>query len=387
MKVALFTETYLPHINGVVTHVKILRDGLEELGHQVLIVTADADTQQHYIEDSVLHCPAHTSKKFYGFGLAAPISRSRLRLIREFDPDIIHIHNEFGIGLSGILASKILHVPLVYTLHTMYDDYIYYIAPKPLVPTTTRLSHKYTKFLAIQANALTGPSKKCEEYFRLAGVKKDVNVIPNAVELDQFAPYTVNEDTKIQLRHNYDIAPDAFVACFVGRLGREKSVDVLLDFWSQGITPQDHFHLMIVGDGPAKEELEEQTQRLGIQDSVTFTGKIPHEELPPYYALADVYITASLSDTNSISMLEGMCSGLPVLQRTDPLNADQVQEGQNGYTFDSPQEMIQRLRAIASMDPETLANFQASVIDSIRHSGARDLAKHTLAVYNKLLIG
>ena len=385
MKIALFTETYLPHINGVVTHVKILKEGLEQLGYQVLVVTADADAQRHYIENGVLHCPAHTSKRFYGYSLAKPISRTRLKFIKEFAPDIIHIHNEFGIGLSGILCAKLLKIPLVYTLHTMYDDYIYYIAPKPLVPTTTRLSHRYTKFLAVQANALTGPSKKCEEYFRLAGVDKDVSVIPNAVELDQFAPKNFDDQVKAELRIKHGIRPDAMVACFVGRLGKEKSVDVLLDYWQQAITPQDNMHLLVIGDGPSRPELERQADDLGIADMVTFTGKVPHEELPPYYALCDVYITASLSDTNSISMLEGMCSGLPVLQRTDPLNADQVRDGKNGYNFDSPQEMADKLRQIQTMNPDTLARFKESVIDSIRNSGARDLANHTRAVDNKSL--
>ena len=385
MKIALFTETYLPHINGVVTHVKILKEGLEQLGYQVLVVTADADAQRHYIENGVLHCPAHTSKRFYGYSLAKPISRTRLKFIKEFAPDIIHIHNEFGIGLSGILCAKLLKIPLVYTLHTMYDDYIYYIAPKPLVPTTTRLSHRYTKFLAVQANALTGPYKKCEEYLRLAGVDKDVSVIPNAVELDQFAPKNFDDQVKAELRIKHGIRPDAMVACFVGRLGKEKSVDVLLDYWQQAITPQDNMHLLVIGDGPSRPELERQADDLGIADMVTFTGKVPHEELPPYYALCDVYITASLSDTNSISMLEGMCSGLPVLQRTDPLNADQVRDGKNGYNFDSPQEMADKLRQIQTMNPDTLARFKESVIDSIRNSGARDLANHTLAVYNKIL--
>ena len=85
------------------------------------------------------------------------------------------------------------------------------------------------------------------------------------------------------------------------------------------------------------------------------------------------------------SMLEGMCSGLPVLQRTDPLNADQVLDGQNGYNFNSAEEMVEKLRQIQTMDPDTLAKFKESVIESIRNSGARDLASHTLAVYEKIL--
>ena len=385
MRIALFTETYLPHINGVVTHVKILRDGLEQLGHEVLVVTADADAHHHFVEDGVLHCPAHTSKRFYNYSLSLPVSSTRLKFVRDFAPDIIHIHNEFGIGMSGLLCAKILRVPLVYTLHTMYDDYIYYIAPKPLVKAATKVSRRYFKFIAKHSNALTGPSQKCQEYFRLTGLKKDVSVIPNAVEVDQFSPRKVPEEVKADLRERCGIRDDSMVACFVGRLGREKSVDVLLDYWKAGVKPEDHIHLVVIGDGPVRPELEEQARALGIEDMVTFTGRVEHEDLPPYYALCDVYVTASLSDTNSISMLEGMCSGLPVLQRNDPLNADQVRDGKNGFNFNSPEEMAQKLRQIQAMDQEALQGFKESVIASIRENGARELAERTLTVYQRVL--
>ena len=385
MRIALFTETYLPHINGVVTHVKILRDGLEQLGHEVLVVTADADAHHHFVEDGVLHCPAHTSKRFYNYSLSLPVSSTRLKFVRDFAPDIIHIHNEFGIGMSGLLCAKILRVPLVYTLHTMYDDYIYYIAPKPLVKAATKVSRRYFKFIAKHSNALTGPSQKCQEYFRLTGLKKDVSVIPNAVEVDQFSPREVPEEVKEGLREKCGIRDDSMVACFVGRLGREKSVDVLLDYWKAGVKPEDHIHLVVIWDGPVRPELEDQAKALGIEDMVTFTGRVEHEDLPPYYALCDVYVTASLSDTNSISMLEGMCSGLPVLQRNDPLNADQVRDGKNGFNFDSPEEMAQKLRQIQAMDQEALQGFKESVIASIRENGARELAERTLTVYQRVL--
>ncbi len=127
MKIALFTETYLYDINGVVSHVKTLREGLLEKGHEVLVVTADKHCKRHYLEenDNVLHCPAIEMKNLYGLGMAAPYSFKRLQLVEEFDPDVIHIHHEFGIGLSGIVAAKLQRKPLVYTLHTMYDQYIY----------------------------------------------------------------------------------------------------------------------------------------------------------------------------------------------------------------------------------------------------------------------
>ena len=381
MRIAIFTETYLPQINGVVTHIKILKEGLEALGHTVLIVTADSKAHTHYLKDNVLHCPAHNLKRIYNLDLASPVSRTRLKYLREFRPDIIHVHNEFSIGLSGMAIAKILKVPLVYTLHTMYDDYIYYIAPKPLIPLTKKLSHRYFRMFPQNAAVVTGPSKKCQEYTYEIGSDKKVEVIPNPVELDAFAPQTSTPQQRAQIREQYHIPQDATVACFVGRLGREKSVDVLLRFWAQEMKPEDNMRLMIVGDGPEKEPLEQLAQQLGITDTVIFTGKVLHPDLPPYIHTCDIYVTASLSDTNSISMLEGMAGGLPVLQLYDELNADQVTDGVNGYMFRDAAEMGQRLRQIRDMEPEELQKLKTSVIQSVKNSGAQTLANYIQTIY------
>ena len=387
MRIALFTETYLPHINGVVTHVKILRDVLLQQGHEVLVVTADYQTRHHYIKDGILHCPAIKSKRFYGYGVASPFSRRRLKLVQDFHPDIIHIHNEFGIGLSGIFAAKQLHVPLVYTLHTMYDDYLYYVAPRHLLRAAKKVSHDYFRLLGNAATELTGPSPKCQEYFQQIGVKKDVNVIPNAVELDDFSPDRISAENKAAFRRRYQIPDDVMIACFVGRLGHEKSVDVLLDYWARTITPEDKIMLCIIGGGPVQEELEQQAKDLGIGSMVVFTGAVPHDQMPPYYASCDVYVTASLSDTNSISMLEGMATGLPVLRRYDALNenVDQVRDGVNGYIFNSPEEMAAELRRVKNLSPEQLSILKASVIESVKRSGAEALANYTYNVYRKAM--
>ena len=381
MRIAIFTETYLPQINGVVTHIKILKEGLEALGHTVLIVTADSKAHTHYLKDNVLHCPAHNLKRIYNLDLASPVSRTRLKYLREFRPDIIHVHNEFSIGLSGMAIAKILKVPLVYTLHTMYDDYIYYIAPKPLIPLTKKLSHRYFRMFPQNAAVVTGPSKKCQEYTYEIGSDKKVEVIPNPVEMDAFAPQTSTPQQRAQIREQYHIPQDATVACFVGRLGREKSVDVLLRFWAQEMKPQDNMRLLIIGDGPEKEPLEQLAQQLGITDTVVFTGKVLHPDLPPYVHTCDIYVTASLSDTNSISMLEGMAGGLPVLQLYDELNADQVTDGVNGYMFRDAAEMGQRLRQIRDMEPEELQKLKTSVIQSVKNSGAQTLANYIQTIY------
>lgn len=385
MRVALFTETYVPYINGVVTHVKLLREGLEALGHEVLVVCADPDIYHYRLEDGVLYCPGVSFKKFYDYGLASPVSAARLKYVKDFNPDVIHIHTEFGVGFSGAAMAKILGVPLVYTLHTMYDDYLYYIAPKKapkqFITIAKRTTHAYAKNLGEWATALTGPSKKVEEYFREIGVNKPVHIIPNPVEVNLFTPDCADDEQRGNIRARFGVGEKDMLVCFCGRLGKEKSVDVMLDFWAQKVKKEDRIKLLIIGEGPAKEELEEQAAALGISDQVHFAGKVMHDDLPPYYASCDLYITTSLSDTNSISMLEGMSTGLPVLHIRDELNKGQVVDGVNGYIFRDAEEMYSLLLKYRDMPQEERAEFRREARESVESSGAETLANNLLNVY------
>ena len=383
MRIAIFTEAYLPRINGVVTHIKLLKEGLEQLGHQVLIVTADGDAQKHYLEDGVLHCPGiKLKRKLSGFETSVPVSRTRLNYVKDFKPDIIHVETEWGMGVCGVTIAKMLKVPLVYTMHTMYDEYIYYVAPNPLVKTVKKLSHKYMRTFANRANAITGPSAKCSEYLQSAGVKMPVNVIPNPVELDDFSPEHFDPEEKKALREKLGIPQDAFLACFVGRLGREKSIDLLIRYWHEAVKPEENMYLLIIGGGPEEENLRNLIAELDCGDRVIMSGRVEHPDLPPYLLAGDIYVTASLSDTNSISMLEGMAAGLPVLQRTDPINADQVKDGENGWSFDSAQEMANLLRKYRSMPVEEQNQLKESTRLSIMNAGCTALAERTLSIYN-----
>lgn len=383
MRIAIFTEAYLPRINGVVTHIKLLKEGLEARGHDVLIVTADGDAKEHYLENGVLHCPGiKLTKKLSGFETSVPVSRKRLNFVRDFKPDIIHVETEFGMGLCGVSIAKMLKIPLVYTMHTMYDEYIYYIAPRPLVKTVKKLSHKYMRVFANRANAITGPSEKCSEYLSSAGVKLPVNVIPNPVELDDFSPEHFDPEQKRAIREKFGIPQDAFVVVFVGRLGREKSIDLLIDYWNQSVKADENMYLFIIGGGPEEQVLRDQIAALGCGDRVIMSGRVEHPELPPYLLASDIYVTASLSDTNSISMLEGMAAGLPVLQRRDPINADQIKDGENGWSFDSPEEMAELLRKFRDMPEAEKQQLKESTRQSIMDAGCTALADRTLHIYD-----
>ena len=385
MNVALLTETYFPHINGVTTHVKTLKDGLEALGHNVLVITASPEAKEHYIKDGVLYCPAIKLKNIYGFGLSNPYSKTRLKMLEEFNPDILHVHNEFSMGLFGIYAAKKLNKTLVYTLHTSYDDYIYYVMPKVLARVGNKVMDKYLGMYANKSKAIVGPSEKCFEYIKKASHKKKVRILPNSVEMNLFNPKNVNKEEVDKLRESLNIPEDAFIACFVGRVAQEKSIDVTIDYLSKTLQKDDNIYFVVIGDGPALSDFEDLAKEKGISDKVRFTGRVEHEDLPAYYMMSKLYLTSSLSEMNSISMLEAMAMGLPVLQRVDEINKDQIQVGKNGYLFYDEKEMYKYLKYLSSLDDERYKQIKFEVEETVSQKDELEIARKELKVYEKAI--
>lgn len=386
MRIALFSDTYLPEINGVAIHVAALKEGLEALGHEVLVVTTTPKDKTSFDSNGVLHCPSIQLKKIYGYGLSMPINMRQFNIIRKFNPDVIHIHTEFGIGLFGILVSKMLRRPVIYTLHTIYDDYVYYVVPRPLVKTGQRVFYKYIRSLYKRATVITGPSPKSLEYLNNAGLHRNIEIIPNPVDVERFSLENVEREEVAQVRSKYNIPNDAFVGCIVSRVGKEKSIDVLLDYIAKYSTKNENFRFLIVGDGPAKKDLEAQAKRLGIDKAVIFTGKVPNSQLLPYYAACDVFLTASLSDTNSISMLEAMSMGLPIIQREDVINKGQVVENVNGFIFTDESTFAEKLDLVYKMSAVDRVELSKRVRNSVIQSNTKNnMAAKIVSVYKNAI--
>jgi 1,2-diacylglycerol 3-alpha-glucosyltransferase len=384
VKIALLTETWHPYTNGVITHIEVLAAGLRSLGHQVFIIASDPNTRRHYTdEDGVLRCPGLKLKRIYGYGIASPFSRERFRILKAFQPDIIHIHNEFSMGTFGMLSSKQLKVPLVYTLHTAYDDYLHYLAPPPLVPVVRALSHGYVRFLANAAAVSTGPSDKAADYLKARRVSTPFVYIPNSVDQQRFNPQGISTEARQKIRQSFNIPETHTVAIFVGRLGKEKSVAELLDYWKISVHSSAPLHLLVVGDGPERETLESSTAENGIAHQVTFTGKISYENMPQYYGAADLFVSASLTEMMSIALLEAQAMGLPALQRHDPWSENQVLDGVNGFVYSDAATFGTQLEVFSRLNEAEWTSWRQRCRDYVSQQGAEDSANRLLKIYHQ----
>lgn len=383
MKIAIFTETYFPFISGVVTHIKTLKEGLEREGHEVMIVTINPRAVCHYVKDGILYCPGIRLKRIYGYGVSNPVNIQRLRIIQDFDPDIIHIHTEFSMGIFALFAARKLKKPIVYTLHTMYDDYMFYVAPERFQNMVKPAAHVYFRRVANRANEIIGPSPKVAEFLHRCGVERHINIIPNVVDLSDFLPQNVAAESVAAVREKLGIQPGDTAVCFVGRLGKEKSIDVLIDHFAALAETEKQFKLFIIGDGPEHDSLQAQIEQLGMEEQIHLLGRIEHTELPPYYHACDLFATASLSEMNSISMLEAMASGLYVVQRLDIYNQDQITPGENGNFFTDAQGFADLLHEEAGLSPEARAVRRKAVTAYTQRYSEKDFLRRVMNVYKR----
>lgn len=309
-----------------------------------------------------------------------------MKRIKEFRPDVIHIQQEFSIGLAGVRAARALHLPLIYTLHTMYDDYIYYIGARPAAPeshgeyltTMCALSPAApTSLPVLQRSALIiSQTPECTARCMSFRTRWSSTITAKRPPL---------RNQRAAIRERYHIPADAFVTCFCGRIGKEKGVDNLIKLWHSQCGGDPSFYLMIIGEGPFRKELEALAQSYGLGDRIIFTGAVPHEQVSPYYACCNAYATASLSEMYSISMLEAQASGLPVVQWLDPDNVDQIKVGVNGYLFETAEEFGRIIHQLAAVTPEQRIELAKRVRDSVKERSSDSIANYLLDLYQQAI--
>lgn len=352
MNIALCVEAYKPYTNGVITHISMLRDSLIKKGHSCLIITSDPTIKHHTLVDGVLRCPAIAMKNIYGYGISAPISKSRVRALRDFKPDVIHIHTELSIGVFALMFAKMYNIPICYTLHTMYEDYSHYLFKNKITLKAMRPAGcAYFRNFAKGADLSMSSSEKAIDFFKEIGAKdKEIHILPNTIDTESFNPDNFTDSQIAETREELGIASTDFVGIFVGRLGEEKSVDVLINGWSSVLGKSKGHKLVIVGSGPCESSLKSQAAKLS--KNIIFTGKIDHSNIAKYFAFSNYYITASLTEMMSISMLEAMAMGLPCILRKDEKNISQITEGENGFIRDTAEEMAEVAQELSTLTLE-----------------------------------
>lgn len=365
MRIGIFTDTYPPYINGVSTSIQMLEKALRKKGHQVYIVTVNPDDMKYKYEENgrIVRIPGIPTG-IYDYRLTGIYPIRVLNKIKKWNLDVIHSHTEFGVGTFARLVAKQFNIPLVHTYHTMYEDYVHYITHGYFDKSSKKLAEYFTKFYCdITATELIVPSKKTYSLFKdKYKVDRNIHIVPTGIDVARFYRENLNKKKIKDLKNKLGIKEDETVINYVGRLAKEKSIEVLIEQQAT-LSKKYKIKLLIVGSGPDLDHFKDMCKKFNIEDKVIFTGAIPWEEIPYYYAVSDIFVTASTTETQGLTVIEAMASGLPVVCADDEAFRDSIVDGLNGRLFKNKRQYKKAIEDILN-SPEQIKTMskQARII-------------------------
>lgn len=346
LRVAMISNNYFPFVSGVSVSVERLRQGLRELKHQVqLLVPRYREAWQD--DETILRVPtvmAFGEKR--EFRLTNPFSARFRHCLQRFKPDIIHVHHPFWLGSMGLWMGRRLRVPVVYTYHTRLEHYAHFV-PLPGALFRNLISHSLIKHFSNRCQGVIVPTYSAEEYLRMIGVKTPTLIQPTGIDTAQFADTDL--EALEELRHQLSIDPADTVLVSVSRISQEKNIGFMLEALAElKKLGRQSLRLLLIGDGPDRQTIQQHIEALALQEQVTLVGDVPPKEMARYYHLGDIFVFASTSETQGMVILEAMAAGLPVVAVRSSGIDDVVRDGFNGYkTPQNRQKWGQRVMALA----------------------------------------
>lgn len=385
MRIGLFTDTYPPYINGVSTSVLMLKQGLEKLGHKVYVVTVNNESFSYKEADGVLRIPGFPVG-IMDFRQSGIYPIKALKIIKKWKLDIIHTHTEFSIGTFARLISKQFNIPLIHTYHTMYEEYIYYITKGYFDAASKKLVEYLTLFLCDKTiDELIVPTEKAKELFKEKyKVKRNVHVIPSGIDVTRFYNENISASSVNDLKNELGIKPRDFNVLYVGRVAKEKNIEFLIENFKKVSKKIPKAKMYIVGDGPDLKELIELAHKTKLDKKIVFVGKVPWEEVPKYYSLCDVFVTASTSETQGLTVLEAMAASKPVVAIRDESFELVISNGKDGLLFENEDEYVNLIYKLYK-NKEYSEKIKLGARQKANSYSADVYAQNVLKVYEKVM--
>jgi 1,2-diacylglycerol 3-alpha-glucosyltransferase len=340
MKIAMPADSHYPIRDGVVDAIDILRGELKRRGHEVLLIAPDPGEKDRL--GDVHYIPAKNSKMFGGYFLPIFPSDS-IFMMKDENLDVINVHGFAFMAARGVMSGKLLGKPVILTFHTPIWTFMGEFSP--VCPEfATNVGWAYFRRLFKRADVTVAQTPSIAKELRDNGVEADIRVIPTGIDTERFRPGT--DGSMIRERHGIK---DRKVVIHVGRLSPEKCLDPLI----RSFANVEDAVLLIVGKGVLENELKELTASLGLRERVIFTGFVPDEELPLYYAAADAAVSASPYEAQCLAIMNAMACGLPVACPVARAFNDFINDGENGILYDASAEggCSDAIRKSLSADP------------------------------------
>ena len=379
MRIVMFTESYLPRISGVAHSLHAVTRALRADGHRVLIV-APRYSGYDDADPDVVRFPSIRPPQERDFPLALPYSPVAWRRIEEADPELVHVHSPFLMGAAGARLARRRRTPMVFTYHTLYDEYVHYapfISPRVSAPAV----RAYVRRFANRCQAVVVPSRMVAARLRDQGVTARIEIIPTAA----LALDTRRQFDRSEARAIWGLPVGHPVIVTASRLAREKSVDDVLQAFAllRGTHPAV---LVVVGGGPEEAALRARARELRIGGEVVFTGLLPHGRALQCMAAADLFLYASQTETQGLVVVEAMALGLPVVAVDAGGISDAVRDGETGFlTAADPHALAARVRDLLN-DPARAGAMGAAGREASAAFTMPVVAAQLAALYETLLV-
>jgi 1,2-diacylglycerol 3-alpha-glucosyltransferase len=329
LNIAFFVEGMFS--SGVDTSTQLLARALRREGHRVTLFTPWKEHQQTSPDVDSYLLPAVNINAKQRVHLSYPVSLRLLSFVREQRYDLIHVHTSTSVNLLAWQVSKLFHLPVVYTYHTMSKNYLHYLGPfsEHMGSWLTAVVELYDKVICDRAHLIVTPSAKAAAYLGELGVSPEVQVIPNGIDLDRFYPFPSD-----YLSEHFAVRSQDKVLLFVGRLNQEKRPLLAYDLFHKLSRLRDDVQLVMVGDGPLQHEISQRARQDGLSERVTLTGLVPYAQMPAVYNAAHVWISTSQSEVQPMVALEAAACGLPAVAFADLALQGVIEHGVNGFVVE-----------------------------------------------------
>lgn len=391
MRIGLFTDTYPPEINGVANSTFLLNAALVKAGHDVYVITTNSQghVESHWEDNGHLLRLKGTELSFlYGYVLTSPFHFKALQEIRELNLDVIHCQTEFGVGIFAHICASQLDLPIVSTYHTTYEDYTHYvnfINSHTLDAAAKKLVARLSRLYGNHCNAVIAPSEKTKKMLERYKIQRNISIIPTGLKLDDFDPVYTDRAKSIAIRKQYGIDENTFLCISIGRLANEKSIDVVLG-WMQACKKENlDVKLLVVGDGPQKGDYESLSKTLGIEDIVIFAGAKMKDEIPDYYRSANAFVSASLSETQGMTFIESLASGVPLFARYDDVLEHLIVKEETGWFCNTSEEFMQNIKHYMHLSDSDKQAIRENCVEKVKPMSYEVFGEKVLQVYTKAI--
>lgn len=380
MDVLMLTNTYKPFVGGVPESVGSYVRLFRERGHDVRVVAPTYSDQASSQPSHVVRVPALHDVSDSSLSVSLPSPGYVDSRLGEFEPDVVHAHHPFLLGMKALRLAGNFDVPLVFTHHTRYEQYTHNL------PVDGEPVQEYARAqaggYADRCEAVIAPSESIRKDLREQDVESPIRVIPTGVDRTKFS-----EGDGERIRNEHGISSTDPVVGYVGRLSAEKNLDLLIDALGDHLKKHEDVQGLIVGDGPSKDRLKKRVRRRGLDQRVHFTGALRGDDLVDAYHAMDLFAFASLSETQGMVLTEAMAAGVPVVALDGSGVRDVVSDGKNGRLLQerSARALTEGLDWFQRCSDSRRRQLSEGARRTARHYSLTNTADRTMDLYRSVV--